>query len=291
MALAIVVYTVTCSAGAVAAIPEYTAVVVKTFPHDPRAFTEGLLYYRGFLYESTGRAGQSSIREVDLKTGTVTRERELPAGYYGEGIAVWKDRLIQLTWRNETGFVYDLHTFEPRSTFHYPGQGWALTSNASHLIMTDGTSDLRILDPGTLSERRRVHVTCEGRTVGNINELEWVKGKVYANIWRTNLIAIIDLRSGNIQGLIDLTNLAPGSPQPPNENVANGIAYDAVVGRLFVTGKLWPALYQIRLARRPGGEDLCQNLPGARTSDAAPAGPPDDPGLPDGQGSLAPGSR
>jgi glutamine cyclotransferase len=287
-ALAIVVYAATSVVCAVAAVPEYTAVIVKSYPHDPRAFTEGLLYHQGFLYESTGRGGQSSIREVDLKTGTVKRERQLEAGYYGEGIAIWKGQLIQLTWKNQTGFVYDLRTFEPRSTLPYPGEGWALTTDGSHLIMSDGTSDLRILDPRTLSEQFRVHVTCEGRTVANINELEWVKGQVYANIWRTNLIAQIDLGSGNIKGLIDLTNLAPSPPVPPNENVANGIAYDAATDRLFVTGKLWSTLYQIAPTRRSSGQDLCQTLPGARTSDPAVLGSPGNPLPPAAHGQLPP---
>ncbi len=252
-------------AGAYAAVPEYTAVIVDTFPHDPGAFTEGLLYRNGLLYESTGRNGQSSIREVVLRTGVVLRQRDLDPQYYGEGIVAWKNRLIQLTWKNETGFVYDLNTFAVRSTFHYSGQGWALTSDGSHLIMSDGTGDLRILDPGTLSERSRVHVTCEGRTVGNLNELEWVKGEVYANIWRTNVIARIDLSTGNITGLIDLTDIAPPVDQPSGENVLNGIAYDPAADRLFVTGKLWPNLYQIRLSHRSVGKNLCQSLPDARS--------------------------
>jgi glutamine cyclotransferase len=265
MALVIVVIAAGWLVRAHAAVPEYTAIIVKTYPHDPRAFTEGLLFHRGFLYESTGRDGQSSIREVDLKTGTVIRQRKLEAGYYGEGITIWKNRLIQLTWKNETGFIYDLKTFEPRSIFHYPGEGWALTTDGSHLIMSDGTSDLRILDPDSMSERGRVHVTCDGRAVGNINELEWVKGEVYANIWRTNVIARINPRTGEIQGLIDLTNLAPPIDKSDPENVLNGIAYDGVRDRLFVTGKLWPTLYQITLSQRSVGKDLCQSLPGARS--------------------------
>jgi glutamine cyclotransferase len=265
LVLAVVIIAAGWLIRAHAAVPEYTAVIVKTYPHDPRAFTEGLVYHKGFLYESTGRLGQSSIREVNLRTGDVKRKRDLDPQYYGEGIVIWKDRLIQVTWKNETGFVYDLKTFEPRSTFHYSGEGWALTTDGSHLIMSDGTSDLRILDPDTLSELGRVHVTCEGHPVANINELEWVKGEVYANIWRTNVIARINPRTGEIQGLIDLTNVVPDAARTPGENVPNGIAYDAAGDRLFVAGKLWPTLYQITLSRRAGGADLCQTLPGTRS--------------------------
>jgi glutamine cyclotransferase len=240
-------------------------VVVKTYPHDPNAFTEGLLYRDGFLYESTGRNGQSSIRKVILQTGKVVRERDLDPQYYGEGIVIWKNRLIQLTWKNEIGFVYDLNTFEPRSNFRYPGEGWALTTDGSRLIMSDGTGDLRILDPNTLNETSRVHVTCEGRTVGNINELEWVKGEVYANIWLTNIIARINPSTGEIVGLIDLTDIVPSATKDVRESVLNGIAYDAAANRLFVTGKLWPTLFQITLSPRSAGKNLCQNLPETRS--------------------------
>jgi glutaminyl-peptide cyclotransferase len=264
MALAIALIAASWLVQAHAAVPEYTAEIVKTYPHDPNAFTEGLLFRNGFLYESTGRNGQSAIREVNLRTGQVVREKALDSQYFGEGIVVWKNSLIQLTWRNEIGFVYDLKTFEPRSNFHYSGQGWALTTDGSRLIMSDGTTDLRILDPNTLNESGRIHVTCEGRTIGNINELEWVKGEVYANVWRTNVIVRINPTSGEIAGLIDLTDIAPPIAQPP-ENVPNGIAYDAAANRLFVTGKLWPNLYQIRLSRRSAGKNLCQFLPGARS--------------------------
>jgi glutaminyl-peptide cyclotransferase len=262
-----VIVAVASIAWANAAVPEYTAAIIRTFPHDPRAFTEGLLYRNGFLYESTGRSGQSSIREVILRTGEVVRQADIDPRYYGEGIAVWKNRLIQLTWKNEIGFLYDLNTFELRSTFHYSGEGWGLTSDSSHLIMSDGTSDLRTLDPNTFSEIGRVHVTCEGRAIHYINELEWVKGEVYANIWRTNLIARINPTTGEIVGLIDLTDLAASAVKPGAENVLNGIAYDAAADRLFVTGKYWPALYQIRLSPRHDARNLCQTVaPAAATA-------------------------
>jgi glutaminyl-peptide cyclotransferase len=257
----VIVWAAIVAAPGNAAVPEYTPVVVKSFPHDPNAFTEGLLYHDGFLYEATGRNGQSSIRKVVLATGAVVQQKALDPAYFGEGIDVWKNRLIELTWKNEIGFIYDLDTFKQLGTFKYPGEGWALTDDGSHLIMSDGTSDLRILDPDTLAEIRRVHVTCEGRAIQNINELEWVKGQVYANVWRTNVIIRIDPASGDIVGLIDLTDLAAATVTFSGENVPNGIAYDAAADRLFVTGKLWPKLYQITLAPRQDSHHLCQALP------------------------------
>jgi glutamine cyclotransferase len=246
---------------AYAAVPEYSATVVQRYPHDPQAFTEGLLYHDGFLYESTGRNGQSSIRKVELRTGAVVQQKALDPGYFGEGIVIWKDRLIQLTWKNQIGFTYDLATFQQRSTFHYPGEGWALTRDGHHLIMSDGTSDLRFLDPESLNEVGRIHVTCDGRPVHRINELEWVKGEIYANIWVTNFIARIDPATGNIVGLVDLTDLANATGVATGDSVLNGIAYDASADRLFVTGKLWPTLFQIRLSPRSTGRQSCEALP------------------------------
>ncbi|MGD0432907.1 MAG: glutaminyl-peptide cyclotransferase [Acetobacteraceae bacterium] len=260
-ALSVVIFAATLLIQAYAAVPEYSAVVVKSYPHDPAAFTEGLLYDKGHLYESTGRSGQSSVREVNLETGQVLREINLDPQYFGEGIVIWKDRLIQLTWKNEIGFVYDLKTFALRSTFHYPGEGWALTQDGSDLIMSDGTSDLRILDPDNFTEKRRIHVTCDGMTFRNINELEWVKGEIYANVWLTNLIIRINAVSGDVTGLIDLTDLVTSTVKITGDNVLNGIAYDPKGDRLFVTGKLWPKLYQIRLVRRSVDTNLCRSLP------------------------------
>jgi glutamine cyclotransferase len=244
-----------------AAVPEYSATVVHRYPHDPQAFTEGLLYHDGFLYESTGRNGQSSIRKVVLRTGALVQQKALDSGYFGEGIVVWKDRLIQLTWKTQVGFVYDVITFQQRSTFHYPGEGWALTQDGHRLIMSDGSSDLRLIDPDGLTEIGRIHVTCDGRPVHRINELEWVKGEIYANIWVTNFIARIDPATGNIVGLIDLTDLVKSAVDVSGDNVLNGIAYDGNADRLFVTGKLWPTLYQIKLSPRPVAQQSCQPLP------------------------------
>ena len=254
-ALAVVIGTPISGVPASAAIPECTAVIVKRYPHDSTAFTEGLLYYNRLLYESTGRNGQSSIREVKPETGAVLRQSYLDPNYFGEGIVIWQDRLIELTWKNEIGFVYDLKTFRQRLAFHYEGEGWALTYDGRHLIMSDSTSDLRILDPCTLRESDRVHVTCDGHAIRNINELEWVRGGIYANIWLTNLIVGIDPSTGWIVGVVDLTNLAAATVRPDGDKVLNGIAYDAAGDR--VTGKLRPALHQISLPPGPAGRNLC----------------------------------
>jgi glutaminyl-peptide cyclotransferase len=244
-----------------AAVPEYSAVIVKTYPHDPGAFTEGLLYQDGFLYESTGLNGRSSIRKVALDTGAVLQQHDLDPKYFGEGIVTWKNHLIGLTYKTEICFVFDLASFTPISDFHYTGEGWGMTKDASHLFMSDGTSDVRILDPETLAQTGRIHVTCEGRPIKNINELEWIKGEIYANIWTTPVIVRIDPATGNVDGLIDVSNLLALASADHRVDVANGIAYDAAGDRLFVTGKLWPSLYQITLSPRPNADDLCHTLP------------------------------
>ncbi|PPQ35107.1 glutaminyl-peptide cyclotransferase [Rhodopila globiformis] len=251
----------TAAFAACAAVPEYVVSVQKTYPHDPLAFTEGLLYHNGFLYESTGLEGHSSIRKVVLATGKVVQERDIDPRYFGEGIVIWKNRLIELTWKSEIGFAYDARSFAPLSSFHYTGQGWALTRDRTHIFMSDGTSDLRVLDPGSLKETSRIHVTCDGRPLQAINELEWVNGEIYANIWQTNVIARIDPASGHVVGLIDLSDLAAWIGVGHHVDVLNGIAYDAKGKRLFVTGKFWPSLFQIALIPRTAAKDLCGKLP------------------------------
>ena len=233
---------------AAAAAPEYGFRVVHVYPHDTTAFTEGLFYLDGFLYESTGFEGRSGIRKEKLETGQVVQSRPLSEQYFGEGIVNWKDRIFQLTWRSNIGFVYDLSTLAPFASFTYPGEGWALTHDDRRLIMSDGTPVLRFLDPDTLKEIGRLTVTDEGRPVQNLNELEYVKGEIFANIWQTNRIARIDPVTGKVKGWIDLAGLMPGAPPPDRTDaVPNGIAYDAKNDRLFVTGKLWPNLFEIRL--------------------------------------------
>ncbi|KQY30884.1 glutamine cyclotransferase [Caulobacter sp. Root487D2Y] len=233
-----------------AATPVYGYEVVRTYPHDPNAFTEGLFLRDGFLYESTGLEGASSIRKIVLETGGVENERSISSQYFGEGIVDWKDRLIELTWKHQIGFVYGLDDFEARGEFSYEGEGWALTRDDKRLIMSDGTSRLRFLDPETLKETGGITVTDEGRPVDQLNELEWVKGEILANIWKSDRIARIDPASGKVTGWIDLTGLLPLEDRARTD-VLNGIAYDAKADRLIVTGKLWPRMYEIRVVAKP----------------------------------------
>ena len=241
------------AAGALAApsIPTYDFKVVRSYPHDPQAFTQGLLYRDGFLYESTGLNGKSSIRKVNLETGKVLQSKDIPPQYFGEGLTSWKDTLVGITWQTQTGFVFDLATFELRNQFAYPGEGWGLAQNGKELVLSDGSATLRFLDPKTFLEVRRVKVTADGIAVDQINELEVVGDEIFANIWHTNTIARIDQNTGKIVGWIDLGKLYPDAGKGANtENVLNGIAWDADKKRLFVTGKLWPKLYEIKLVPR-----------------------------------------
>ena len=236
-----------------AGVPVYSYEVVKTYPHDTQAFTEGLFYLNGFLYESTGLERQSTIRKVKLENGEVVQKIDVPPQYFGEGIVNWKNRLISLTWKSEVGFVYDLNTLKLQRRFSYKGEGWALTQDGKRLIMSDGTPDLRFLEPETLKETGRITVTYDGKPVPQVNELEWVKGRIYANVWQTNMMIIIDPVRGDITGVVDLTGLLPNGVRPPgHDSVLNGIAYDSGHDRLFVTGKNWPKLFEIRLL--PAGQ-------------------------------------
>lgn len=231
-------------------IPEYGIEVVRSYPHDPQAFTQGLFYLNGFLYEGTGLNDQSSIRKVRLETGEVLQKRDVPGAYFGEGIVNWKDKLIEITWEQHTGFVYDLATFAPLRQFSYPGQGWGLTQDGKRIIMSDGTAQLRFWNPDTFEETGRITVTADDAPLDKLNELEWVKGEVYANIWQTDRIARINPATGKVVGWIDCAGLLGAADRRGNEDVLNGIAYDAQRDRLFVTGKLWPKLYEIRLVKR-----------------------------------------
>jgi len=235
-----------------AAVPVYGYQIVHTYPHDRTAFTEGLFYLNGFLYESTGPYPRSQIRKEDLATAKVLQSRDLtPSNLFGEGIVNWKSRLIQLTWQTQIGFVYDLATFKPVRRFTYPGEGWALTQNGHELIMSDGTPDIRFLNPESLEETHRITVTLDGRPVERLNELEWVDGEILANIWMTNYIVRINPATGVVEGVIDLTGLLPASDQSGvTDDVLNGIAYDSKAHRLFVTGKRWPKLFEIRLVKK-----------------------------------------
>lgn len=231
--------------------PIEAARVIATYPHDSGAFTQGLFFHDGRLFESTGQRGRSAIREVDLATGKVKREARLPGEYFGEGSTGWRDAIVSLTWQHGKGFRWDLKTFRKLGEFSYPGEGWGLTQDGKSLILSDGTSELRFLDPATFAERRRVRVTLQGRPVGQLNELEYVRGEVLANIWHSNLIVRIDPASGAILGAIDLRAIAASVEVPDSESVLNGIAYDAKAGKLYVTGKRWPKLFEIAL---PGGD-------------------------------------
>jgi glutamine cyclotransferase len=221
--------------------------IVHVYPHDPRAFTQGLIYVDGHLYESTGLYGSSSIRMVDLNTGRVLQKYDLPAQYFGEGLTDWGSTLIQLTWRAHKAFVYDRFSFSLLRTFEYPGEGWGLTHDATQLIMSDGTSYLRFLDPKSFREIRRLHVTDEtGHGIENLNELEYIHGEIYANIWQTDTIVRIAPDTGKVLGRIDLSGLIDKRELESSDAVLNGIAYDTTGNRLLVTGKLWPKLFEIK---------------------------------------------
>jgi glutaminyl-peptide cyclotransferase len=229
-------------------LPVATYHVVHVYPHDPKAFTQGLQYLDGEFYEGTGLNGQSTIRRVKLQTGEVLQRRAVPDEYFGEGIAVWHDRLFELTWRSQVAFVYDRKTFEPRKQFSYGGEGWGLTHDGTSLIMSDGSDALRVLDPDTFTEKRRIHVTANGAPVRNLNELEYVKGEIFANIWTTDYLARIAPDSGRVVGYVDLRGLLTPAERARTD-VLNGIAYDAAGDRLFVTGKLWPKVFEIRIVK------------------------------------------
>lgn len=240
------------SAGAAhAAIPVYGFVVKNTYPHDPAAFTQGLFFRDGHLYESTGQKGQSTLRKVDLKTGKVQQKKEMADEYFGEGSTAVGDSIVTLTWQSNVGFVYDAKTFALKGRFNYKGEGWGLASDAQHVYMSDGTNEIRVLDPKTLEEQRRIEVTAEGKPIPQLNELEMVDGELYANIWGYDVIARIDPASGNVVGWINLDGLLPPEQRGTTsvDAVLNGIAYDGKQKRLYVTGKLWPKLFEIELVR------------------------------------------
>jgi len=222
--------------------------VVKVYPHDPNAFTQGLVIENGVLYESTGLYGSSSLRRVDLETGNVLQSYALPSEFFGEGITVFGDKIIQLTWQSHKGFVYDKHSFDLLREFSYPTEGWGITHNGSALIMSDGTANLYFLDPETFQKVGQVEVRDGNASVTNLNELEYINGEVYANIWGEEKIAIINPQTGQVTAWIDLTGIYTPESSDSN-NVLNGIAYDAESDRLFVTGKRWSQLFEIKLNR------------------------------------------
>ncbi len=231
-----------------AGIPVYRFRVVNSYPHDPDAFIQGLVFEEGIFYEGTGRRGQSTLRKVEFETGRVLQRINLPAEVFGEGITIFGDRIIQLTWQARTGFIYDKPNFEFLDIFRYPTEGWGITHDGQRLIMSDGTSTLYLWDPTTLEEIGRIEVAANGQPVTRLNELEYVNGEIFANVWQTDRIARIDPETGRVVGWIDLTGLLnPEDRGQRKVDVLNGIAYDVENDRLFVTGKLWPKLYEIEL--------------------------------------------
>jgi glutamine cyclotransferase len=231
--------------------PEYTFAVVRVFPHDTSAYTQGLAYRDGFLYEGTGRKGHSSLRKVRLETGEVLQRVDLGPEYFGEGITILKDEVFQLTWTSATGFVYNLNDFHRLRSFSYSGEGWGLATDGRELFLSDGTAEIRVLDPESFQEKRRIKVHDRSAPVDQLNELEFVDGQIFANVWHTNRIARISPLTGDVVGWIDLTGLLSSVYQLEPEAVLNGIAYDPLHKRLFVTGKLWPSVFEITLSLKP----------------------------------------
>ncbi len=228
----------------------YSYEVINSFPHDPAAFTQGLLFHQGVLYESTGLETASSLRQVDLTTGQVIKKVNVPS-VFAEGLALFNNRLYQLTWQNQKAFVYDFASFASLNTFNYSGEGWGLTNDGQSLIMSNGSSQIRFLDPETFQIQRTIKVTDNnGQEIDRLNELEYIKGAIFANVWLTDKIVRIDPASGKVTALINLAGLLKPEDRTRPVDVLNGIAYDETNDRLFVTGKLWPKLFQIKLIAR-----------------------------------------
>lgn len=232
-------------------LPVFGYSVVRSYPHDPEAFTQGLQFADGVFYEGTGLNGRSSIRRVAVETGAVLQKRDMPTQHFGEGIALWKGELFQLTWQSNLAFVYDAKTFAERRSFRVMGEGWGLTHDGTNFVMSDGTEFLRILDPVTFKELKRLRVMAAGSPLTRLNELEFVKGEIFANVWQTEYVARIDPATGRVNGYIDFRGLlAPRERQ--RTDVMNGIAYDGTGDRLFVTGKLWPRVFEVKVLAKPG---------------------------------------
>ncbi|MEQ1691708.1 MAG: glutaminyl-peptide cyclotransferase [Gemmatimonas sp.] len=230
--------------------PTYAFDVVATYPHDPLAFTQGLQWHDGRLFESTGEVGRSSIREVELTSGRVIRKRDLAPPHFGEGIVILGTKLYQITWETGKAFVYDWKTFSPAGEFSYEGQGWGLTTDGTSIIMSDGSSTLKWRDPVTFAVQKTLSVTDHDTDVQQLNELEWVNGEIWSNVWQSDQVARIDPKTGKVIGWIDLSGILSAMDRTGDEDVLNGIAYDAAKDRYFVTGKKWSKLFEIRLKRR-----------------------------------------
>jgi glutamine cyclotransferase len=229
--------------------------IVHTYPHDRGAFTQGLLFHDGFLYEGTGMEGHSGLRKVKLETGDVVQEKTLPPPYFGEGIVIFGNKLYEITWQSKICFVYDLQTFKSITSYVYNTEGWGLTTDGKRLIMSDGTETIYFRDPETFKETGKIEVRDHGKPIEQLNELEWVEGEIYANVWKTERVVRISPKDGHVIGWIDLTGLRKlaAAEGEGDMDVLNGIAYDAATKRLFVTGKRWPKLFEIKLeaAKKP----------------------------------------
>src|SRR5262245_22215485 len=228
-------------------VPTYSYEVVNAYPHDAKAFTQGLVFDQGVFYESTGLNGSSSLRRVEIETGKVLMKIDVPNQFFAEGLALFNGRLYQLTWQTQRGFVYDLDSFNKLRDFGYAGEGWGLTHDARFLIMSDGSSRIRFIDPDTFEVQRMITFQDGRRDITQLNELEYIKGEIYANIWMQDRIARIDPQSGNVNSWIDMSGILPPSARSDSSAVLNGIAYDESSDRLFITGKLWPKLFEIKL--------------------------------------------
>ncbi|MBV8855706.1 MAG: glutaminyl-peptide cyclotransferase [Acidobacteria bacterium] len=232
------------------AVPVYGYEVVNTFPHDPEAFTQGLVFHNGALIESTGLERHSTLRRVELQTGKVLQKIDVPPYFFAEGMTLFEGKLYQLTWKGEKGFIYDPQTFEKTGEFTYTGEGWGLTHDADSLILSDGSNKIRFIDPADYHVKRVISVLDGNRPVLELNELEYVKGEIYANVWHQNRIARIDPQTGSVKGWIDFSGLLKPGDVTNDEAVLNGIAYDEAGDRLFVTGKLWPKLFEVKLKQK-----------------------------------------
>ena len=241
----LVLFALAACVSAVSADDSYR--IVHTYPHDPRAYTQGLVYVDGHLYESTGLNGRSSLRMEDLTTGRVLQSATVPQQYFAEGLAAWGSTLVQLTWQSHIAFVYDRFSFRLLRTLHYNCDGWGLTADGKNLILSDGTAEIRFFDPARFREVRHIDVSDHGQPVTDLNELEYIHGQIYANVWHTDRIVRISPSTGRVLGWINLAGLLPADQRSDPEAVLNGIAYDAVHDRLFVTGKLWPKLFEIKV--------------------------------------------
>jgi glutamine cyclotransferase len=231
-------------------VPVYTYEVVESYPHDPKAYTQGLVFHDGTLYESTGQYGESTLRKVELKKGKVKKKIEVPGQYFAEGMTILSGKIYQLTWQQGKCFIYDLKDFKLESEFTYEGEGWGLTTDGRQLILSDGTNQLRFIDPATFRVTRTVSVMDNGQPLVDMNELEYIRGEIYANVWKTDRIARLDPQTGRILSWVDLTGLRPEETLRNVENVLNGIAYDEEHDRLYVTGKRWPKIFEIKLKKK-----------------------------------------